>query len=250
MALLYHPAALAMYRARYAPPRRRMGQLVEVSPEVKVEAPIQIELGTLPLSVGLFAGSALAFLVRSGLPKGWPQTVALVGGGALGAAGILNLVLPKAEATVPTRPSAAPSIVPPGGVPVVTRAYMPPSEDVFLAVTGRIASPSDLSTVNVGTGANSYPVRLQLQNPGSTPASFEALLVADENPSIGTETRSSLPVQVTVPPGNEILEVDLEMPLTSWGFYVDTVEVNLNLFKRRMPGSTPERLDSRKFLID
>lgn len=249
MAIRYHPAALANFRARTLARRRPLGQpLVEIKPDVKVEAPIRIELGGLPLSIGLFGGSALAFLVRSGLPKGWLQTVSLVAGGALAAAGIVNLILPKAEAA--SAKPRVPAPVAPGGLTTVTREWTPPAEDAFDAIVGTIASPADQATVDLGAGATSYPVRVQFQNPTATPISFELILIADENPSVGSAVKTTFPAQVTVPPGNQVQEVDIPMPITAWNWYAGNVRIYLDLYKRRFPGAEPILIDSKEFKID
>lgn len=56
------------------PSRAALSQLqltptVNVNPNVKVDAPINIELGGLPLSLGLFVGGGLTFLMRTALPE-------------------------------------------------------------------------------------------------------------------------------------------------------------------------------------
>jgi len=55
----------------------------------------------------------------------------------------------------------------------------------------------------------------------SAPVTFELELTAEEDPApVGAKTFSSLPVQVSLNPG-QIKDVDVNMPITSWGSLVD-----------------------------
>lgn len=232
-------------------PARRMGQLVEVKPEVKVEAPIKIELGGLPLSIGLFAGSAVAFLIRSGVPKGWPQTVATAAGALLALGGVGNLLFPKAATpTASTAPPLPPPAAPPGITASAPQGYAPSREVAFGNVVGRITSPADFSTVDIGPFASGYPVRLQLQNRAEVPVSFELELTAEETPHpVGGETVSSLPIQMSLS-ANQIRDLDVVMPIGSWGALVDYVDIVLVARKRRGPGEVAVLLDQHSFVIE
>ncbi len=77
------PRPVAPFRPVYA--TRRMGQLVEVTPDVTVEAPIQIGLGPIPLSALLFGGALVSFAVSAFLPKGAGRTLAMIAGGGCSA---------------------------------------------------------------------------------------------------------------------------------------------------------------------
>lgn len=239
----------------WRPAWSRIGQLVQVNPDIKVQAPITIELGGLPFSLGLFAGSGIVFLIRSGLPDGWPQTVATAVGAALAVAGVTNLLLPKAAAAggapaAPPRAPGQPPSAPPGYQVTPQPGYSPSGAFAFDNVVGRIVSPSDFSTVDVGPFASSYPVRMQLENLSEVPITLDLELTAEENPSpIGDAAISSLPVQVNLMQ-KEIRNVDVLMPLSTWGTFVDYVDITLTAKKRRVPGEAPLLLDLRSFVIE
>ncbi len=255
-------------RSRYSPPtwRPQMAQSspfvevkpnVNINPNVAVSAPINLELGGLPLSIGLFAGAGLAFIVRGGVPEGWPKTVAMFTGVGLAVGGIVNLIVSKkaaapgpaapAPGAPPPPPSAAP-VAPGGGASAIS--YTPATEDVFANITGRISQPEDFSTVSVHHWSNSYPVRVQLYNPSAnSPASFELELSSDESPSpVGSEGSASQTVHVDLNPG-ETKDVDVNMPLATWGWLVVYIDVGLTAKKRRAPGEDAQLLDQRSFVV-
>lgn len=237
----------------WRPAWSRIGQLVQVSPDIKIQAPIAIELGGLPFSIGLFAGSGVVFLIRSGLPDGWPQAVGTALGAALAVAGITNLLLPKAAAAggAPAAPQPGqPPSAPPGYQVTPQPGYSPSGTMSFENVVGRIVSPADFSTVDVGPFASSYPVRVQLQNLSEVPITLDLELTAEEEPHpVGGAAISSLPVQVNLMQ-KEIRNVDIMMPLSAWGTFVDYVDVTLTAKKRRVPGEAPLLLDVRSFVIE
>jgi hypothetical protein len=244
------PRSVALTGTPWRPARIAQGPFVEVRPQIDVKAPISIELGGLPLSIGLFAGSGLVFLVRTALPGGWPQTAALVGGSALAVAGVVNLVLPKAEAKAPAAAPPAPSAPVPGAAPAGPPPFTPSEEHAFQNVTGRIASPADFSTVDIGPFAGSYPVRIQLYNPAQVVVTLELEFSAEEDPEpIGGTVTSSLPVQVTLPAG-QVRDVDVNMPISSWGALVDYVDVVLTVRKRRRVGEPASLVDARSFVVE
>lgn len=249
---------MPMYR-----PRMAQAPYVQLNPQVTIEkptisTPINIELGGLPLSLGLFAGSGIVFLLRTALPKGWPQTVALVGGAALAIGGLVNLVLPKKAAAAPAPGGpAAPSYGPPpapsaaGGASAGSGpSYKKPIAAAFDDVTGRISSPADFSTVDIAPWASSYPVRVQLDNSKSAvPVTFELELTAEEDPQpVGKSATSVLPVQVTLNPG-EVRDVDLNMPIATWGALQTYVDIMLTARKRRAPGEDAQLIDQRSFNV-
>lgn len=251
---------VALAAPRWAPARRSLSQLVEVRPDITIESPtiapvINLEMGGLPLSIGLGMGSALTFLIRTALPQGWPQTVALVAGSGLAVAAVVNMVMPKAEAA-PAGPPPPGAPRPPGVAPVplepgaVTRPYVPSTVAAFENVTGRIASPADFATIDIGWFATSYPVRVQLHNPSSVPVTFELELVAEEEPApVGSPALSTLPVQVSMGPG-EVKNVDVAMPIATWDTLVDYAEIILTARKRRAPGESAQRLDFKSFVVE
>lgn len=235
---------------------------VSVNPQVTIEkpsitAPINIELGSLPLSIGFFAASGLAFLLRTALPDGWPQSVALIGGGGLAVAGVVNLVLPKAQAAAAAPAAQVPGAPQAQGIPAAPLSpgqsvvpYAPAEEDAFGKVIGRIVSPANYSTLNISPVASSYPVRIQVQNKSSGPVTFEMELIGEEDPHpFGAEVVSSMPVQVSLGP-NQIRDIDVSMPLSSWGALVFNADVRLTANKRRSPGEAAVMLDYKSFVLE
>lgn len=241
----------------------RMGQLVQLEPkvefrpDVKVQAPLNIELGGLPLSLGLFIGSGLAFLMKPQLPEGWPQSLALFTGAGLAVGGIMNMLLPKAEAAATTAPPPAPAPIPAvtpssapfggvGGPP----SYTPPSANAFDGISGRVEYPGETETVDIWPTASSYPIRLQLYNPSSERITFYVEIVANEMPHpYGEEMRTTYPVQVTLEAG-QTYSVDVSMPISAWGPLVDYVDVDINVYKRRLPGEDAQRIATRFLVIE
>lgn len=259
------PMRRPAYRPAYAPrPRLAQGSpWIEVRPEIKIESPkiapvINLELGGLPLSLGLFAGSGLVFLLRPQLPEGWPKTVALVAGAGLAVAGITNLVLPKAKAAEakPSTPQGLPGGAPlpapaaPGEAgPAGPQSYSASNAMAFGNVTGRIVSPADFSTVNIGWFKKSYPVRVQFLNSAQVPVTFELELTAEEDPSpIGEHASIVHPVQVSLAPG-QVKDVDVSMPIADWGKLVLYSNVILTARKRRVPGEEAQLIDMRSFVL-
>lgn len=237
----------------WRPAPRRLGQaFVEVKPQVSVpiSAPISIELGKLPLSIGLFAGSAAVFLIRTALPEGWPKGVALAGGALLAVGGVTNLLLPKSAAApaVPAGPTPPPQGAP--GAPVAQVPYAASEALAFGNIVGSIVSPAQSTTVNIGPVASGYPVRVQFYNPTEAPIAFEAELTAEESPvPFGDKKRSALPIQVSLGP-REAKNYDIQMPIAAWGTFVDYVLVLMTLYKRRVTGEPLETMDARQFTVD
>lgn len=244
---------------RLQPPRRLIGQSspwvefkpqVTFNPDVNVQAPLNIELGGLPLSLGLFLGSGLAFFVRPQLSNGFPKTAALVAGLGLAAGGIANLLLPKkAKASAAPAPGQPAPIVPPGTPtgPSTATPYLPQSSDAFSEVTARVVSPSEASTIDLWPWQRSYPVKISIHNPSSSPATFMLELVGRETSQPDGNTYDTmLPQQVSIGAG-QVRDYDISMPMSSWGEYA---EIDLDVYKRRVPGEAPERLASRFFVVE
>lgn len=240
----------------WSPAKSRMGDdLVKLSPNINVSpnvsVPINLDLGGLPLSVGLFVGSGAIFLFRTALPEGWAKDLTLALGGLTAAAGVVNLLLPKASAA-PTASASTntPPSAPSGTQVAATPGFTPSGELAFSNVSGRIISPEDFSTVDVSPWASGYTVRVQLQNNSETAATFELELSSEETPSpVGSPATSSVPVQVTLG-SKEIRDIDVEIPLVTWGALVDYIDVILTARKRRAPGESPELIDTRSFVIE
>ena len=237
----------------------RLGQpWVEVRPEVTVQAPVSVKLGlgSLPLSIGFFAGSGVSFIVKNELPKGWPRSLATALGATLAVAGVINLVLPQAEAAEGAKPAApAPGqLLPPPSSPGQTAGgaapYIPPSPQAFGAVTARIVKPADYETIDISPFAGSYPVRVEFSNPGPETVTFDLELEANESPNgSDKEIFSTLPVQVALGPG-QVKSVDVAMPIASWDALVDFVDIQLYARKRSGPGGLPALLDYKTFVVE
>lgn len=248
---------------RFMPPlplRPRMGQIVtfdpkvDFRPDVKVQAPINVELGGLPLSIGMFLGSGLAFLVRPQLPEGFAKTTALVLGAGLAVAGVTNLMLPKAQGA--PAPAAAPSSIPtttapyaPGGAATAPPGVGLADKHAFDGITGRVSYPGETESVDIWPTASAYPIRVQLYNPTAVGATFYIEIVANENPHpFGEETRTTFPMQVTVGPG-QTRDIDINMPISSWGWGTTYVDVDLTVYKRRVPSEDPQKIASRFMVV-
>lgn len=222
---------------------------VNVNPNVKVESPINIDLGGLPLSIGLFVGSGLVFLMRTALPEGWPQTAALVTGGGLAAGGILNLFKTKAEASTgvpaPGRAPSAASTSAQGGIS--SQEVQPSMAQAVNGVTGVLTSPQDYSTVSIKPWSSTYPVRIQLHNPSSIAVNFTLELKGDESGSLSPDQMASYVASVALNP-DETKNVDIDMPIVS-GHVMDTVSVSLSAYKRRVATEGAQLLSNRSFIV-
>lgn len=250
------------YRPRLAQP------WVEVKPQVtieqpKIEAPINISLGLggLPLSIGLFAGSGVSFLIRSAVPQGWPQTVATVAGVALALGGVGNLIFPKAPPA--PAPAAAPAGPPPPPPPPSGAAapenkpagYVPPSVPAFTRVQIEMISPApDQEISHTGTffgiGTPKIPVQLRLYNPTAESVSFNLEFEWDETPSLmgynQSPSHGSKAFQVTLAP-NEERNDSFDLPMVVWLSNATTVA--LELYKKRTPNENRFLVLSRIFNV-
>jgi len=225
------------YRQTYQKPE--LGQ-IQINPNIS--APINIGLGSLPLSLGLFAGSGMALVIGSQAPS--LRTLTTIASIGLAALGTLNLLMPK-EA-----PPAAPpttSTVTPGqsSGPIAQSA-----EEAFNGVEGRIISPSFGDTIDVSPiGTPSVPMRVRLHNKSGGNASFDLVVSSDEDPSIGGRVGNSQTMRVNIPPG-ETRDVDMTVSISSWGALVDNVEVNVTIAKRRIDGGAKENLAGVMFMVE
>lgn len=241
--------------------RSQMGQLVTFDPKVdfrpEVQVPINVELGALPLSVGLFLGSGLAFLVRPQLPEGLPKTAAIILGAGLAVAGITNLMLPKAQATSPQ--AAAQSATPTTTAPTAPSApgggvSAPPGvtlvdQSVFNGISGQVTYPAEGESVNIWALSSSYPIRVQLYNPSDTPATFYLQIVANESPlPMGSDARTTYPIQVTVGPA-ATRDIDINMPISTWAWNVKYVDIALAVYKQRMAADNPVLMAQRYLVV-
>lgn len=229
--------------------RSHLSQFVQLNPKVSIDkpsisAPINIELGGLPLSIGLFAGSGLSFLARSGLPKGWPQTTAAIVGAILGVGGVVNLLIPRQSSQGSTAAAPASGPVPPSGVTPGGEAapgFAPPSVPAFSRVQIELVSPASGQEIShtgtfLGIGSPKIPIQLRLQNPTSESVTFNLEFEWDESPAVlgynMSPSHGSKAFQVTLAPGEQRNET-FELPQGSaWS----TLAVALALYKKRAPG--------------
>ena len=240
-----------LYRPRPAGPF--LSQLVEVkAPQITIpisapiSTPINIDLGSLPLSVGFFAGSGITFLVRSGVPEGWPQTAATILGAGLAVAGVVNLFLKKAQAPpAPAPPPAAgPPPPPPAGAaasePAAPPPFQPPSAGAFMGLQFELVSPKpDEEVKHLGwflTG-DRIPVALRMLNPSDEAATFNLEFEWEEFPSmIGynlSPSRAAKAFQIALGPKEEKNET-FELPIAS-GSGWSSIAVALSVYKKRTP---------------
>lgn len=230
------------------------GPFIDVRPDVDVNVPVSLDLdlGGLPLSLGLFIGSGLSFLARSQLQDKWAKGAAFVLGAGLGVGGILNLLrkgMPGSGAPQPGTnvPQVSPSA--PAGTVTGSRGYTPADIYAYDTITGKITYPSEGEEVDLGPFSGSLPVRIQLYNASSSPATISVELVSTESPVGGDAVQSTVPMQVSLSPG-EIKDTDINLPLKAWGAFTDYVEVYLELKKRRTPSEGSEIIASRSFVIE
>lgn len=256
----------------FRPPSYRpfMGQLIQVpvKPEIKIEQPkieapinIQLGLGSLPLSIGLFAGAGVSFLVRSGLPEGWPQTLATVAGAGLAVAGVVNLVMPKAPPPVPAAaaPAAPPPVPPPpsgAAAPAEKPAgFAPPSVPAFSRIQIEMVSPAPDQQIEhtgtfLGIGTRKMPIVLRFYNPTDESVSVNLEFEWEEFPSVIGYNLSPTPgaqsFQLTVAPGEERNET---FSLNMVGGFSTATNVALTLYKKRTPAENRMLVVNRTFVV-
>lgn len=233
------------------------GSLIDIKPEIKIDKPsipINIDLGSLPLSVGLFAASGLTFLLRTALPDGWPKTVALIGGGGLAAAGVVNLVLPKAKAA-PAAP-ASPAAPPSGAAAAEDKpaGFVPPSTQAFIRVQAEMVSPqSDQEVEHLGwlLTSDRIPIVMRFYNPSAEPVAFNLDFEWDEYPSLVGYNREpnhgAKSFQVSLA-ANEERNQSFELPVATGGFST-SLTVGMTLYKKRTPEENRVLLLSRTFVV-
>lgn len=220
----------------------RKPELGQININPNISAPINIGLGSLPLSAGLFAGSGMALLIGSQAPS--VRTLTTITSIGLAALGVLNLIVPK---EAPAAAPATTSSVTPGQS---SGAIAPTAEDAFKGIDGRIISPGFGDTIDVSPiGTPTVPMRVRLVNKSGGNASFDLVVSSDEDPSIGGRIGNSQTMRVNIPPG-ETRDVDMTISISSWGVLVDNVEVNVTISKRRIDGGAKENLAGVMFMVE
>jgi hypothetical protein len=221
-------------------PLRKVGQ-ININPHV--EAPITVELGSLPLSLGLFAGSGISFLVGAQVPSIAAVTTIL--GVGLAGFGVVNLILPKKKPGDAT-PAIAP--VSPGST---SGALPATNEDAFSSVSGEIMAPADYETVDVSPiGQPKIPARLRLSNASKSVANFDIMVDVQEQPHpFGAAVSAQQTMRMSLGAG-ETRDFDVIIPLSSWDALVDYIDVDVTVRKRRFSGGEPAMIDSVMFVVE
>lgn len=229
------------YQHNFEPHRRpEMGQ-IQINPNI--QAPINIGLGSLPLSLGLFAGSGMALLIGSQTPS--LRTLTTITSIALAGLGALNLIVPK-EVPPPAPPTT--QMVTPGQS---SGPIAPTAEEGFRGVDGRILSPSYGDTIDVSPlGTPSIPMRLRLTNKAAADANFDLVIMSDEQPEpFGARVQNSQTMRVFLPKG-ETRDVDVSIGISSWEALTDYVEVDVTVAKRRIEGGGKENVAGVMFVVE
>lgn len=227
----------------YQPSSPRPRQVGQISINPRIEAPITIELGALPLSIGLFASSGISFLVGSQVPS--IAVVTTVLGVGLAGFGVVNLFLPKKKPG-----DATPAIAP--VAPGSTSGALPKTnEDAFSSVSGEIMAPADYETIDVSPiGQPKIPARLRLVNASAVVANFDLTLDIQEQPHpFGAAVGAQQTMRMSLGAG-EARDFDIVIPLSSWDALVDYVDVDVTVRKRRFSGGDPALVDSVMFVVE
>lgn len=230
------------YQQTYQPHRREMGQ-IQINPNI--QAPINFNLGSLPLSLGLFAGSGMALLIGSQAPS--LRTLTTITSIALAGLGALNLIIPK-ETHAPAGPPTTTGVTPGQS----SGPIAPTAEEGFVAVDGRILSPSYGDTIDVSPiGTPSVPMRLRLTNKSpNADANFDLMITSDEQPApFGGRVQNSQTMRVFLPKG-ETRDVDVSVGISSWEALTDYVEVDVTVAKRRIEGGNKENMAGVMFVVE
>lgn len=220
-----------------------IGQGIDISPQVNV--PINVGLGSLPVVLGAFVASGAAFLVGWQVPG--IRGITNIIGVALAGFGVVNVFLPKG-------PGAGPdggSITPAGGQGgSISPPIQETEEEAFQALEGRVVSPTEWQTLDISPFTSSVPIRIRISNPVQKPVTFDLLLGIHESPvPVGAETDNATSQRVTIGPG-ETRDIDVTIPLLTWGWAANQVDIDLRVDKRRIAGGEPALLVTRSFKVD
>ncbi len=247
VALLNRPPVLRPIpiagRWQPAPMRQRLSQ-VEINPNI--DAPINIGLGTLPVTLGAFIGSGVSFLV-GGQVKSIRPVATIVGVGLAGF-GIVNLFFGKSADAATQETEDA--VTPPAGVPGEASDPIPPTnEDAFQVLEGRVIYPGEQQEVDLSPTAGGVPIQIRVTNPSSSSVTFDLILEHTEDPHpFGEIWSTETPMRVTMGPG-QTRDIDTELPLTQWRAWVDYIDVDVKIMKRRISGGPRERLATDRFFV-
>lgn len=228
----------------WKPARRRpMISQIEINPEIN--APINVGLGSLPMTLGAASAGALAFLGAYTLPN-FRGPLSFLGISSLAFA-VYNLFRKDSGIT-----SEAPGTISPtgGSGGAISPPIAETDEDAFALLEGRIVSPGEWQKVDLGWFGSDVPVRTRLTNPSSKDITFDLIFDVEEIPTpFGDVEKFSVPTRVTIGAG-ETRDVDSIISSIAWGSTTTEVDVYVTLQKRRIAGGAPALLAYRHFVID
>lgn len=230
----------------FARPRLAMGE--GILPDVKVD----VDLGALPLSLGLFAAGGASFVLGGFMPSEL-QPVTTIAGIGLGIAGIVNLFKKSQE-----RPGEEGQ---PGTAHQPGPEFSPSSASDFDRLSGEIASPKEHDEVQAsGVFLNpSYTVRAVFRNDSSNEIEFLAELRIREQlynivgfawPPYNTpgESRSYTQSQfIRISAGKDRVWDFVLRP--AQGLRAAYLEVDVELVKKRETGDSGVVLGRRFFVV-
>ena len=234
----------------YRPARRRPLGQIEVRPEINAPVDIGIDLGTLPILIGSLGGAVVIYLLGRQIPGIRPlPTLAALG---LAGFGIMHLFTTPAEAATPPEEVPGSAAPPPGGDASFSPPIAETSEEAFPLIEGRVVNPTEWQKVDVGMFAGSVPVQIRLTNPSSESITFDLMMEINEIPTPAlfvSEEWNTQSTRVSLGAG-ETRDLDISIPLATWGYSVNQVDVYLTLRKRRISGGDAQLLQSRHFVVD
>ncbi len=226
---------------------RKLSKLAQVEITPNIDAPINIGLGTLPVTLGAFIASGVSFLVGAQVKSVRP--VARVLGVGLAGFGILNLFFgTSAEAEAQATEDAVSA---PEGVDATASDAIPATnEDAFLTLEGRVLSPTEQQEVDISAWGGAVPIRVRISNPSSSPVTFDLVIEHTEDPHpIGEVWSTETFLRITLGAG-ETRDIDTELKLTQWRAWVDYENIDVQILKRRIHGGGAERLADRFFVVE
>lgn len=236
------PVPVVLRGQPWRPAPRRMISQIEVRPEI--DAPINIELGGLPMIAAAAIASGLSFVVAWQVPS--IRSIATIAGVAFAGFGIANLFLAQPEEAAADEPIVTPAG---GGSATVSPPIASTNEDAFAALEARVISPTEWQEVDLSPFAGSVPITMRITNPANSSVTFDLIMDMTEDPTPGEAWQTESSMRVTLG-GGETRDITTELPLSKWTAWVDLIEVDLVLRKRRIAGGPKELMFHRAFVIE
>lgn len=248
-----------LYRMFEDAPKRGMGQLVSVNPNLQVQVNTGIEQYLFP--VGLMAAGGASFLAGTALPpeaKSWTTLIglALLGSGV----GVLIYRGLNPASKGGSAPAPAPSGAIPasggGAVAAPPPAFAAPPPDAFAALQISVLSPVSGQSVQavggfLGLGTKSIPMQVQLYNPSPVDVTFTLNFTWDEMPSLAGYNRGSFhgskAFQVTLKAG-QVQNQEFDLPIqadVTWSL----MNVDTQIYSQRTPAENPQLLSNLTFSL-